>query len=140
MGECYGCYKTPAYISALAVVLLNSPVLIPNLCLLGSIGGALAGFVVGALRGFRAGKDASKDMGFFKKVGTIAGATIFWCPNREQFGCYAWCSGNVLFLAWKNVKDDSKCDIATYLCFIHKDVYLDKSTFIRENQWSESLT
>ncbi len=27
------------------------------------IGGALAGFVVGALRGFRAGKDASKDMG-----------------------------------------------------------------------------
>lgn len=76
MGECYGCYKTPAYISALAVVLLNSPVLIPNLCLLGSIGGALAGLVVGALRGLRAGKDASKDMGFFKKVGTMVSATV----------------------------------------------------------------
>lgn len=104
MGECYGCYKTPAYISALAVVLLNSPVLIPNLCLLGSIGGALAGFVVGALRGFRAGKDASKDMGFFKKVGTIAGATIFGAQIGTNSGAMLGAVGMYSFLHGKMSK------------------------------------
>ena len=104
MGECYGCYKTPAYISALAVVLLNSPVLIPNLCLLGSIGGALAGFVVGALRGFRAGKDASKDMGFFKKVGTIAGATIFGAQIGSNSGAMLGAVGMYSFLHGKMSK------------------------------------
>lgn len=104
MGECYGCYKTPAYISALAVVLLNSPVLIPNLCLLGSIGGALAGFVVGALRGFRAGKDASKDMGFFKKVGTIAGATVFGAQIGSNSGAMLGAVGMYSFLHGKMSK------------------------------------
>ena len=104
MGECYGCYKTPAYISALAVVLLNSPVLIPNLCLLGSIGGALAGFVIGALRGFRAGKDASKDMGFFKKVGTIAGATIFGAQIGTNSGAILGAVGMYSFLHGKMSK------------------------------------
>ena len=104
MGECYGCYKTPAYISALAVVLLNSPVLIPNLCLLGSIGGALAGFVVGALRGFRAGKDASKDMGFFKKVGTIASATIFGAQIGSNSGAMLGAVGMYSFLHGKMSK------------------------------------
>lgn len=104
MGECYGCYKTPAYISALAVVLLNSPVLIPNLCLLGSIGGALAGFVVGALRGFRAGKDASKDMGFFKKVGTIAGATVFGAQIGSSSGAMLGAVGMYSFLHGKMSK------------------------------------
>ena len=104
MGECYGCYKTPAFISALAVVLLNSPVLIPNLCLLGSIGGALAGFVVGALRGFRAGKDASKDMGFFKKVGTIAGATIFGAQIGSNSGAMLGAVGMYSFLHGKMSK------------------------------------
>lgn len=104
MGECYGCYKTPAFISALAVVLLNSPVLIPNLCLLGSIGGALAGFVVGALRGFRAGKDASKDMGFFKKVGTIAGATVFGAQIGSSSGAMLGAVGMYSFLHGKMSK------------------------------------
>lgn len=104
MGECYGCYKTPAYISALAVVLLNSPVLIPNLCLLGSIGGALAGFVVGALRGFRAGKDASKDMGFFKKVGTIVGATVSGAQIGSNSGAVLGAVGMYSFLHGKMSK------------------------------------
>jgi lipase family protein len=101
MGECYGCYKTPAYISALAVVLLNSPVLIPNLCLLGSIGGALAGLVVGALRGFRAGKDASKDMGFFKKVGTIVNSTVYGAQIGSISGAVLGAVGTYTFLHGK---------------------------------------
>ena len=68
MGECYGCYKTPDFISVLATVLMNMTLFTSVLCLRAAIGGALAGLVVGALRGLRAGKDASKDMGFFKKL------------------------------------------------------------------------
>ena len=101
MGECYGCYKTPAYISALAVVLLNSPGLIPNLCLLGSIGGALAGLVVGALRGWRAGKDASKDMGFFKKVGTMVSATVQGAQVGSTAGAVLGAVGMYSFLHGK---------------------------------------
>ncbi len=101
MGECYGCYKTPAYISALAVVLMNSPVLIPNLCLLGSIGGALAGLVVGALRGLRAGKDASKDMGFFKKVGTIVNSTVYGAQIGSISGAVLGAVGTYTFLHGK---------------------------------------
>lgn len=75
MGECYGCYKTPDFISVLATVLMNMTLFTSVLCLRAAIGGALAGLVVGALRGLRAGKDASKDMGFFNKVGTMISAT-----------------------------------------------------------------
>lgn len=85
MGECYGCYKTPAYISLLATVLMNMTLFTSVLCLRAAIGGALAGLVVGALRGWRAGKDASKDMGFFKKVGTMVSATV----QGAQVGCSA---------------------------------------------------
>ena len=85
MGECYGCYKTPAYISLLATVLMNMTLFTSVLCLRAAIGGALAGLVVGGLRGWRAGKDASKDMGFFKKVGTMVSATV----QGAQVGCSA---------------------------------------------------
>ena len=85
MGECYGCYKTPAYISLLATVLMNMTLFTSVLCLRAAIGGALAGLVVGALRGLRAGKDASKDMGFFNKVGTMVSATV----QGAQVGCSA---------------------------------------------------
>lgn len=85
MGECYGCYKTPAYISVLATVLMNMTLFTSVLCLRAAIGGALAGLVVGGLRGWRAGKDASKDMGFFKKVGTMVSATV----QGAQVGCSA---------------------------------------------------
>ena len=56
MGECYGCYKTPDFISVLATVLMNMTLFTSVLCLRAAIGGALAGLVVGALRGLRAGK------------------------------------------------------------------------------------
>ena len=85
MGECYGCYKTPDFISVLATVLMNMTLFTSVLCLRAAIGGALAGLVVGALRGLRAGKDASKDMGFFNKVGTMISATV----QGAQVGCTA---------------------------------------------------
>ena len=97
MGECYGCYKTPAYISVLATVLMNMTLFTSVLCLRAAIGGALAGLVVGGLRGWRAGKDASKDMGFFKKVGTMVSATV----QGAQVGSTAGAVGMYSFLHGK---------------------------------------
>lgn len=101
MGECYGCYKTPAYISVLATVLMNMTLFTSVLCLRAAIGGALAGLVVGALRGFRAGKDASKDMGFFKKVGTMVSATVQGAQVGSTAGAVLGAVGMYSFLHGK---------------------------------------
>lgn len=101
MGECYGCYKTPAYISLLATVLMNMTLFTSVLCLRAAIGGALAGLVVGALRGLRAGKDASKDMGFFKKVGTMVSATVQGAQVGSTAGAVLGAVGMYSFLHGK---------------------------------------
>ena len=101
MGECYGCYKTPAYISLLATVLMNMTLFTSVLCLRAAIGGALAGLVVGALRGWRAGKDASKDMGFFKKVGTMVSATVQGAQVGSTAGAVLGAVGMYSFLHGK---------------------------------------
>ena len=124
----------------LATVLMNMTLLTSVLCQQAAIGGALAGLVVGALRGLRAGKDASKNMGFFNKVGTMVSATVHGARIGSIAGAALGAVGMYAFLHGKSIKDGSKCDNVKYLRRIYKDVYLDKSTFIRENQWSESLT
>ena len=101
MGECYGCYKTPAYISLLATVLMNMTLFTSVLCLRAAIGGALAGLVVGALRGLRAGKDASKDMGFFNKVGTMISATVQGAQVGSTAGAVLGAVGMYSFLHGK---------------------------------------
>ena len=101
MGECYGCYKTPAYISLLATVLMNMTLFTSVLCLRAAIGGALAGLVVGGLRGWRAGKDASKDMGFFKKVGTMVSATVQGAQVGSTAGAVLGAVGMYSFLHGK---------------------------------------
>ena len=101
MGECYGCYKTPAYISLLATVLMNMTLFTSVLCLRAAIGGALAGLVVGGLRGWRAGKDASKDMGFFKKVGTMVSATVQGAQVGSNSGAVLGAVGMYSFLHGK---------------------------------------
>ena len=101
MGECYGCYKTPAYISLLATVLMNMTLFTSVLCLRAAIGGALAGLVVGALRGWRAGKDASKDMGFFNKVGTMISATVQGAQVGSTAGAVLGAVGMYSFLHGK---------------------------------------
>ena len=101
MGECYGCYKTPAYISLLATVLMNMTLFTSVLCLRAAIGGALAGLVVGALRGLRAGKDASKDMGFFNKVGTMVSATVHGARIGSIAGAALGAVGMYAFLHGK---------------------------------------
>ena len=101
MGECYGCYKTPAYISVLATVLMNMTLFTSVLCLRAAIGGALAGLVVGGLRGWRAGKDASKDMGFFKKVGTMVSATVQGAQVGSTAGAVLGAVGMYSFLHGK---------------------------------------
>lgn len=101
MGECYGCYKTPAYMSVLATVLMNMTLFTSVLCLRAAIGGALAGLVVGGLRGWRAGKDASKDMGFFKKVGTMVSATVQGAQVGSTAGAVLGAVGMYSFLHGK---------------------------------------
>ena len=101
MGECYGCYKTPDFISVLATVLMNMTLFTSVLCLRAAIGGALAGLVVGALRGLRAGKDASKDMGFFKKVGTMVSATVQGAQVGSTAGAVLGAVGMYAFLHGK---------------------------------------
>ena len=101
MGECYGCYKTPDFISVLATVLMNMTLFTSVLCLRAAIGGALAGLVVGALRGLRAGKDASKDMGFFKKVGTMISATVQGAQVGSTAGAVLGAVGMYSFLHGK---------------------------------------
>ena len=101
MGECYGCYKTPAYISVLATVLMNMTLFTSVLCLRAAIGGALAGLVVGGLRGWRAGKDTSKDMGFFKKVGTMVSATVQGAQVGSTAGAVLGAVGMYSFLHGK---------------------------------------
>lgn len=70
MGDCYGCYKSPAYISILSTILMASFPL-QRLCLLGSIAGALAGAVVGFLRGAREGQKIGENVG--GTVGRVLG-------------------------------------------------------------------
>ena len=65
------------------------------------IGGALAGLVVGALRGLRAGKDASKDMGFFNKVGTMVSATVHGARIGSIAGAALGAVGMYAFLHGK---------------------------------------
>ena len=101
MGECYGCYKTPAFISVLSTVLMNMTLLTSVLCQQAAIGGALAGLVVGALRGLRAGKDASKDMGFFNKVGTMVSATVHGARIGSIAGAALGAVGMYAFLHGK---------------------------------------
>ena len=101
MGECYGCYKTPDFISVLATVLMNMTLFTSVLCLRAAIGGALAGLVVGGLRGWRAGKDASKDMGFFKKVGTMVSATVQGAQVGSTAGAVLGAVGMYSFLHGK---------------------------------------
>ena len=101
MGECYGCYKTPDFISVLATVLMNMTLFTSVLCLRAAIGGALAGLVVGALRGWRAGKDASKDMGFFNKVGTMISATVQGAQVGSTAGAVLGAVGMYSFLHGK---------------------------------------
>ena len=101
MGECYGCYKTPDFISVLATVLMNMTLLTSVLCQQAAIGGALAGLVVGALRGWRAGKDASKDMGFFNKVGTMVSATVHGARIGSIAGAALGAVGMYAFLHGK---------------------------------------
>ena len=71
------------------------------LCQQAAIGGALAGLVVGALRGLRAGKDASKDMGFFKKVGTMISATVHGARIGSIAGAALGAVGMYAFLHGK---------------------------------------
>ena len=104
MGECYGCYKTPDFISVLATVLMNMTLFTSVLCLRAAIGGALAGLVVGALRGWRAGKDASKDMGFFNKVGTMISATVQGAQVGSTAGAMLGAVGMYSFLHGKMSK------------------------------------
>ena len=101
IGECYGCYKTPDFISVLATVLMNMTLFTSVLCLRAAIGGALAGLVVGALRGLRAGKDASKDMGFFNKVGTMISATVQGAQVGSTAGAVLGAVGMYSFLHGK---------------------------------------
>lgn len=101
MGECYGCYKTPDFISVLSTVLMNMTLLTSVLCQQAAIGGALAGLVVGALRGWRAGKDASKDMGFFNKVGTMISATVQGAQVGSTAGAMLGAVGMYSFLHGK---------------------------------------
>lgn len=101
MGECYGCYKTPDFISVLSTVLMNMTLLTSVLCQQAAIGGALAGLVVGALRGWRAGKDASKDMGFFNKVGTMISATVQGAQVGSTAGAVLGAVGMYSFLHGK---------------------------------------
>ena len=101
MGECYGCYKTPDFISVLSTVLMNMTLLTSVLCQQAAIGGALAGLVVGALRGLRAGKDASKDMGFFNKVGTMISATVQGAQVGSTAGAVLGAVGMYSFLHGK---------------------------------------
>ena len=101
MGECYGCYKTPDFISVLATVLMNMTLFTSVLCLRAAIGGALAGLVVGALRGWRAGKDASKDMGFFNKVGTMVSTTVHGARIGSIAGAALGAVGMYAFLHGK---------------------------------------
>ena len=101
MGECYGCYKTPDFISVLSTVLMNMTLLTSVLCQQAAIGGALAGLVVGALRGWRAGKDASKDMGFFNKVGTMVSATVHGARIGSIAGAALGAVGMYAFLHGK---------------------------------------
>ena len=104
MGECYGCYKTPDFISVLSTVLMNMTLLTSVLCQQAAIGGALAGLVVGALRGWRAGKDASKDMGFFNKVGTMISATVQGAQVGSTAGAVLGAVGMYSFLHGKMSK------------------------------------
>lgn len=104
MGECYGCYKTPDFISVLSTVLMNMTLLTSVLCQQAAIGGALAGLVVGALRGLRAGKDASKDMGFFNKVGTMISATVQGAQVGSTAGAVLGAVGMYSFLHGKMSK------------------------------------
>lgn len=101
MGECYGCYKTPDFISVLSTVLMNMTLLTSVLCQQAAIGGALAGLVVGALRGWRAGKDASKDMGLFNKVGTMISATVQGAQVGSTAGAVLGAVGMYSFLHGK---------------------------------------
>ena len=71
------------------------------LCQQAAIGGALAGLVVGALRGWRAGKDASKDMGFFNKVGTMVSATVHGARIGSIAGAALGAVGMYAFLHGK---------------------------------------
>ena len=71
------------------------------LCQQAAIGGALAGLVVGALRGLRAGKDASKDMGFFNKVGTMVSATVHGARIGSIAGAALGAVGMYAFLHGK---------------------------------------
>jgi len=85
----------------LATVLMNMTLLTSVLCQQAAIGGALAGLVVGALRGLRAGKDASKDMGFFKKVGTMISATVHGARIGSIAGAALGAVGMYAFLHGK---------------------------------------
>ena len=62
---------------------------------------SLAGLVVGALRGWRAGKDASKDMGFFNKVGTMISATVQGAQVGSTAGAVLGAVGMYSFLHGK---------------------------------------
>lgn len=83
----------------LSTVLMNMTLLTSVLCQ--PIGGALAGLVVGALRGLRAGKDASKDMGFFNKVGTMVSATVHGARIGSIAGAALGAVGMYAFLHGK---------------------------------------
>jgi hypothetical protein len=76
MGECYGCYKSPAYISVLSTILMTSSPL-RGLCLLGSVVGALvgagAGFLRGSLEGEKIGESVGKIGG---SIGGVVGSVI----------------------------------------------------------------
>ena len=76
MGECYGCYKSPAYISVLSTILMTSSPL-RGLCLLGSVvgalGGAFAGFLRGSLEGEKIGESVGKIGG---SIGGVVGSVI----------------------------------------------------------------
>ena len=85
----------------LATVLMNMTLFTSVLCLRAAIGGALAGLVVGALRGWRAGKDASKDMGFFNKVGTMVSTTVHGARIGSIAGAALGAVGMYAFLHGK---------------------------------------
>ena len=85
----------------LSTVLMNMTLLTSVLCQQAAIGGALAGLVVGALRGWRAGKDASKDMGFFNKVGTMISATVQGAQVGSTAGAVLGAVGMYSFLHGK---------------------------------------
>lgn len=75
MGECYGCYKSPAYISVLSTILMASSPL-RGLCLLGSVAGALGGAFAGFLRGSLEGE----------KIGESVGGVVGSVIGRRQGG------------------------------------------------------